>query len=484
MTMSKSKTMAQVSTALVKKSAASFGRRSFLRGAGGVALALPALETFAARRAHAAGKKIYTVFMCQQNGAVPEQFYPKSLGPLSPATMTGTAVEDLQDLAADLLVVRGIDWAFGDTVGCGHSSGCNTALTASKATGKSNRSLPTGQSADLRIATGLGREPLNLYAGVKDSYLGDAFAYGPTGQVRPADNNPWNVYQRMMGMGTMAPSTPTQPGAPVPMDNQKDVARQKSINDILRTQIDQLLRRTDLSSNDRRRLDLHLHSVRDLELMMTKPVPATGGDAELVGTLMKLKDKPDANDLIEDAVKAQLSLIALAFATDQTQVATLQIGGGNDHTRYMVDGVLAPPYHFVSHHVLSDGDGGTTIPNAVALHQGITRIHARFFKHLVQQLKSYQTADGRPLLEDCAAVWMNSLSDGPPHGSRNVPHVIAGTAGGFLKKGVYVDAAASKNNKFLNTMITAAGVRKPSGDPVDDFGDAGLAPGLLTALLA
>jgi hypothetical protein len=165
-------------TALVKKSALDFGRRSFLRGAGGVAMALPALETFAPRRAHAAGKKIFTVFMCQQNGAVPEQFFPKSLGALSAATMTGTAVEDLQAHAADLMVVRGVDWAFGDTVGCGHSSGCNTALTASKATGKSNRSLPTRESADYRIGQALMREPLNLYAGVKDSYLGDAFAYG------------------------------------------------------------------------------------------------------------------------------------------------------------------------------------------------------------------------------------------------------------------------------------------------------------------
>jgi hypothetical protein len=224
--------------------------------------------------------------------------------------------------------------------------------------------------------------------------------------------------------------------------------------------------------------------VRDLELMMTKPTMSVGGGADLIGTLMKLKDKPDANDLIEDAVKAQLSLIALAFSTDQTQIATLQIGGGNDHTRYMVDGVLAPPYHFISHHVLSDGDGGTAIPNAVALHQGITRIHARFFKHLVEQLKTYQTADGRPLLEDCAAVWMNSLADGPPHSSRNVPLVVAGTAGGFLKKGVYVDATGNKNNKFLNTMITASGARKPTGDPVDDFGDPGVAPGLITAMLA
>jgi hypothetical protein len=479
--MSKSKTVLAVNDRHLDRH---FDRRRFLRGAGGVALALPAFEAWQPRGARAAGRKVYTVFMCQQNGAVPDQFYPKALGPLTADNMIGTAVEDLKDHAANLLVVRGIDWAFGDTVGCGHSSGCNTALTASKATGKSNRSLPTRESADYRIGQGLMCTPLNLYAGVKDSYLGDAFAYGPTGQVRAADNNPYNVYQRMLGAGGVPMPPPGAPTGTPALDVTKAAARQKSINDVLRAQLDGLLKRTDLSRRDRERLDLHLHSIRDLEVSMTKPVTAVGGGADLLGSLMKLKDKPDANDLMEEAVRAQLSLIALAFASDQTQVATLQIGGGNDHTRYMVDGVLAPPYHFVSHHVLSDGDGGTAIPNAVAVHQGITRIHARMFKHLIEQLKAYQTVDGHPLLDDCAAVWMNSLADGPPHSSRNVPHVIAGGAGGFLKQGLFVDAAGAKNNKFLNTMITAAGVRKPTGDPVDDFGDPGLAGGLLTPMLA
>lgn len=468
---------------IIKKSI-NFDRRVFLRGAAGIAVALPALEAFAPRKAHAANK-IFTVFMCQENGTVPERFYPTALGPLNAGTMTGTALEDLKDHAADLLVVRGINWAFGNSVGCGHSSGCNTALTASKATGQANRSLPTRESADVRIGTLLNREPLNLYAGKKDSYLGDALSYGTTGALRLADNNPWNVFERMMGIDKAAI---LNPGMVAPMtaanDGEKAVMRQKSINDLIRGQIDGLRKRSELSSDDRRRLDMHFQNIRDLELGMTRPVVAVGGGAELSGSLMKLKDKPDANDLMEEAARTHLSLIALAFATDQTQVATLQVGCGNDHTRYMVNGTLAPPYHFVSHHVLSDGSSGTAITDAVEIHHGIDRIHARMFKHLVEQLKAYKTADGRPLLDDCAAVWMNSLSDGPPHGVNNVPHVIAGGAGGFLKKGVYVDAGAKKNSVLLNTLITASGARKPAGGPVDDFGDPGAPTGLLTEIMA
>jgi hypothetical protein len=467
-------------------------RRRFLRGVGGLALALPALEGWAPRRARAAGPKVYTVFVCQQNGVEPGRFFPTALGPLTAATMAGTALEDLSGHAGDLTVLSGINWAFGNSVGCAHSSGCNTALTASRAMGRANRSLPTRESADMTIGRGLGCEPLNLYAGQKGSFLADAFAYGPGGRVRPADNNPWNVYQRMTGLDQLTINEPGMAGSMTspPAGALRGHKRQKSVNDLLRAEIDELRRRPAFSADDQRRLELHFQSIRDLETSLTQPRPPgpSGGPAapsnkELTDGLLRLKDMPGANDLMEDAVRAQLSLIALAFSTDQTQVATLQIGGGNDHTRYLVNGFLAPAYHFVSHHVLSDGDGGAAIPDAVDLHHGIDRIHARFFKHLIERLGEYRTVDGRPLLDDCAAVWMNSLSDGPPHGTTNVPHVIAGGAAGALRRGSHVNVGGIANNRFLNTMITAAGVRKADGAPTDDFGDPDVGKGLLDQLL-
>ena len=79
---------------------------------------------------------------------------------------------------------------------------------------------------------------------------------------------------------------------------------------------------------------------------------------------------------------------------------------------------------------------------------------------------------------------MNSLSNGPPHGTNNVPHVIAGGADGFLKKGVHVDSAGARNSQFLNTMITAAIGGRSAATPVENFGDPGVATGFITAMLA
>ena len=37
-----------------------------------------------------------------------------------------------------------------------------------------------------------------------------------------------------------------------------------------------------------------------------------------------------------------------------------------------------------------------------------------------------------------------------------MPHIIAGSGGGYLKQGAYVDASGATNNKLFNALINAA----------------------------
>ncbi len=71
-------------------------------------------------------------------------------------------------------------------------------------------------------------------------------------------------------------------------------------------------------------------------------------------------------------------------------------------------------------------------------------------------LSAYPTADGKTLLEHGVACWYNDNSNGPP----------------------------PNHNRLLNTILTAVGVRKADGSPVDDFGDPSFQKGLLTELMA
>jgi hypothetical protein len=470
-------------------------RRRILKGAGGIVLGLPALETFMTKEAHAqAAKKIYTVFIQQQNGCIqgtsgdPQLFWPAALGPVTTESLAGAdadkTMNELKDHASRLLLVRGVNFPFGNPVGCGHSSGCNQSLTAAKMQGSSNRSTPVSESADVRLARIVqpGKEPLTLYAGRKAGYLDDAFSYGAGGSVRAGENNPLNAYNRIFTTGV-----PMPPGGGTPTDLVKAAARRKSINDLLRGQIQTLMGRPELSKADKDRLNVHFQSIRDVEVgmggMMMPPGTPPNVDA-LVASMKAINGMHTTDANMETAVKLQLELIALTFAMDMNRVATLQVGEGNDHTRYMVNGTLAPPYHFVSHRVLNDGATGTAITNAVDLHHGIDRIHARYFKHLLDKLSVYTTADGRPLIEDSVAVWLNSNANGPPHSVSNVPHVVGGSGGAFLKQGQYVNAGNVTNNLFLNTIITAGAGGKSLAAPVTDFGDPTLKQELVPGMLA
>jgi len=421
-------------------------RRRFLRGLGGVAVGLPALDIFEGRRARAqaSARKIYSAFMLQQNGAVqgngndPDMFWPTLVGPISATAMATTdaarTTSELKDYATKLNFVRGLSFHYSNN----HDGGPVAASTGAPITGTGVKQLPVAESADVFIANALtpGKEPLTLYAGRKGTFRDDAFSFNKGGTLRIGDNNPANVFQRLMGA----------PSGTDPALLHKLATRRMSINDLVRTELKAFLSRSDLSKLDRQRLDLHLTNVRDMEVNVTGMMGTAGLDPVAIQSVNGTAATANAN--MEKVVNLQIDLITFAFATDRVRTASLQVGGCNDHTGYVINGVQAPPYHFISHRVLSDGGSGTTIPDAINLHHEVDRIHARFFKHLLDRMSAYTLPEGGTLLDSSVNLWVNSVADGPPHSGKNIPHVLAGNAGGFLEHAdirmMLVDPGAGK----------------------------------------
>jgi hypothetical protein len=66
--------------------------------------------------------------------------------------------------------------------------------------------------------------------------------------------------------------------------------------------------------------------------------------------------------------------------------------------------------------------------------------------------------------------------------------VIAGSAGGVLRQGEYVrvadDTDEPTHGRVLNTIGSAAGLRKSDGGPIDDFGSPDQDRTVLGELLA
>ena len=190
------------------------------------------------------------------------------------------------------------------------------------------------------------------------------------------------------------------------------------------------------------------------------------------------KDYNGADELIQLVTRMQMNLIAFAFSCDYTRAATLQIGDGNDGTQYWIDGIQLPRFHQISHRIYSDGSEGDPIPDAQGKHHQIDREHGKLFKHLLDRLSAVQTESGT-LLDDTVAIWCNDLGAGVSHTYKNIPWVCAGSCGGYLKTGQYIDAGDVTHNQFHNTILSAV-----TGELVEDFGDPELEPGVIPAMIA
>jgi hypothetical protein len=466
-------------------------RRQFLRGVGGVTLGLPLLEAFVPRGAKAqtaAARPPFTIIVVHGNGVVqagaafvgtdPETFWPTNTGALTKAAMDADAATRttglLSTYADRLLMVRGVAHPFVDT-GCMHASGDLQLLTATKPSGDGNKAIATGESVDTRLARELnpeGREPLVLHAG-KYSPGGAGFdipgyvSYLGPKQPRTYVDSPYKAYQRIIGVvGGGAAMTPAD------MQAQQQLATSaKSVNDLLRRQIQELLARKDLSGSDVKRLNQHFAAIRDIEIK-TGPSTTSGLPAADIAAMQQLDPAPYDLASHEKMIELQMEVMAFAIASDYTRVAVLKVGDREDDSTFTIGGTKFV-YHTASHR---------SIANGVELCRQVDVLHAGYFKGLLDRLAAFTTPTG-PLIDNGLTILTNQVANGK-HSFEKVPWIFSvGKNTSYLKRGQFLDVKAT-TNQMLNTLLNAGGVRKAGGAPVDDFGDVSLTKGVITGIVA
>jgi hypothetical protein len=482
-------------------------RRLVLRGAGGLMLGLPMLDIFMPREgaAQTAMPSPFVILVVNDNGVVqagvdlggggePEKFWPTTLGPLTKDSLLADkptrAMGELADYAEHLLVVKGVNLPYSST-GCSHSAADAQLLTAAKMSGSSTNCLSTGISVDTAIAKAknpAGREPLVLHGGMF-SPGGTGFdipgyvSYVAPNQPRAYIDSPLKAYEAITGVvGTSVGGSDAEAQA-----KQARALRSKSINDLLRPQIQDLLDRTDLSASDRLRLDQHLTAIRDLEGEIATTTFTVPEDE--VARMKQIDPKPYDQSSYEDRIKLNMRLMAFAVAANYTRVAVVKIGDRIDDHVFNMNG-QSFKFHDATHRAIN---------NALELHSACDRFFAGQFKNMLDLLSSYSTPTGA-LLDQGVTIWTNQCATGA-HSFSNVPWILAGSANGFFKQGQFVqvgtgkmpdgkqdgkagDASIAGVNKMLNTLLTAAGVTKTDGSPTDDFGEATLPKGYFTELMA
>ena len=435
-------------------------RRAFLR-AGSVAIGLPFLEGLQERSAWAAGSPpTFAFFQVAACGVVGKSFFPASTGALTMSSLAADmdkAVYPLAPYADNLLFVNGVSFPLSGPTNCGHAQGLCQSLTGVAPQGGGQSAASGGISVDMVIAPKVNAnqaDPMTLYAGNrKNGYIAEriSFKAGGSGNVRSADDNPYTLYAKLMGL-TSSGGTTTPP--PTGMLDELATSR-KSVNDFVRDELNSLKGMSALSSNDRQRLQQHFDCIRDTEKTMTGMAATAAGctiGSVNVTKLATLKSGLafNMNGMIEDVAKLHMELVALAFACNYNRVATMQWGDGTDHTIYNVPANQTLGnwnFHYISHRTQSDGASGSNSTAETAHHQ-IDTLRMQTLAYGIDQFKQ------RGLLDKSFIMWTNHIADGPSHTMKNVPIIIAGNGGGYLKQGQYITASGN-NTALLNTLITA-----------------------------
>jgi hypothetical protein len=242
-------------------------------------------------------------------------------------------------------------------------------------------------------------------------------------------------------------------------DNQGN-RRTLSILDRVREQATALNRR--VSGADRAKLDEYLTSVRDVE----RRVQRTRSEKDRADERARDRNRPALtmrrpdNGLPEDIrqhMRLMSDIIALAFQTDKTRVATLLLCRD-------LSGLFYPFLDVrLAHHPASHDDGSDA-------YERVTRYYVSQLAYLADRLGAMREGEST-VLDNCCLMFISNMWSGSRHDSSKVPLVTVGGLGGTLQTGRVLDYTrrGDDNRKLCSlylSLMNRMGVR------AERFGDA------------
>ena len=160
---------------------------------------------------------------------------------------------------------------------------------------------------------------------------------------------------------------------------------------------------------------------------------------------------------LRDHAKLMCDIIAIAFQTDRTRVASLIISRDLSAMYYPFLEV-SEGHHAASHNNLSEG------------YERISRFHVSQLAYLASKLDSMPEGDGTVLDNSCL-MFLSELWIGRLHDNTRLPLVLAGGLGGTLETGRALNylKAGDENRKMCSLYLS---IMDRMGIKLDRFGDA------------
>src|SRR5277367_6410523 len=181
-----------------------------------------------------------------------------------------------------------------------------------------------------------------------------------------------------------------------------------------------------ISGTDKGKLDEYLTSVREVEKRvegMRKGMDDANDAAKAKNTIAATMERP-ANGLPEDLrdhARLMCDIIAIAFQTNKTRVASLIISHDLSAMYYpFLD--VKEGHHSASHNNNSDG------------YERIARFHVEQYAYLATKLDSMKEGNGT-VLDNTCLMFLSNMWIGRKHDNFRLPVVLAGGLGGTLQTG-------------------------------------------------
>ncbi|WP_437635527.1 DUF1552 domain-containing protein [Sorangium sp. So ce854] len=499
-------------------------RRVFLKGVAGAALAAPFLSSLHENEVKAqpapSSQPRRLVIFYTHNGCLTNRWFPTiENGPLAAEHLAGTTLAGLAPFASKLLFPRGLkmfnSYAEIQTIDP-HDQAMGSKLTCALINDDTTR-YATSHSLDHEIARQInpgGASPLVLSVGPSSTSIKEVLSFSAPNTAFPAVVNPKTVYNQLTGLFGGGEMT----------EGDYRVRRGESAIDLVREDL-KSYQSLNMSKADQRRVSDWLDLLRSTEQKLT-PAACTDATAATIGVTASAVNAAGSGGGFGGGQATSftaggdmmMNLIALSMICDMNRSIILAYPG---YVTFGWDGIQ----HDADHHGLSHRNGsfqvGGTCKNGVLdMIAEIDAWYASKYVRLVTLLDSIAEGDGT-LLDNTATMWLPELADGNAHNTNNLPIVIAGSAGGYLKQGQVVNlegrtlgtgnseadctgddtsvgfgtGSSSGNvpiNKLYVTLMNAVGCKAPGGGPVETWGqfdsrnaEAGITkPGEFTELKA
>ena len=427
-----------------RQGAPPLSRRRLLRGAG-VAMALPWLESLQPRTARAATahpKRLAVLFM--GNGINGNHWWAKSTPTSAGAQMQlGKSLAPLEPLKAKLNFIHGLYNKPSTDVGIhpGPTGGLLSGVRLQKGS-----LLRAGVSFDQVLAERLGQDTVqpSLVLGCEQPNTGFH------------ETNYSMAYSSHISWQSASTPVPLEVYPALAFDSLFDNRGGKRIRNILDAVQDDAARLNGkLGASDRPKLDEYLTSVREVEKRVERLRLGSGTAEPRADTAAR-----PAAGLPEDLrehMKLMCDVLALAFQSDRTRVATLMLCRDLSGLFYPFLGVR-DAHHPASHRDLSDD------------YEKISRYYCGQLAYLATRLDRMREGEGSVLDHSCL-LFLSNMWAGWKHDNTRLPVLTVGGLGGALRTGRVLDYydKPDDHRKICSLYLS---LMDRMGVILDRFGDA------------